>query len=598
MLLMARRTYTAALLCLVGTNAAPRTARAPDLLIRVGPNVLLTRNESAPRAETTIAASATDAGRLVAAAVTNDVAETGSEIYTSSDGGHLWQRLLLPSGGWTAGADPQVAFDLDGRAYFARLARKTDPNAGRGPAATHVYRSIDGGGSWSDPVALAPPAGSASFDRPVLVVDQSSSRFRGRVYVVVRAGDALALTAYRSTDGAVSFSAPVPAVPNEPAMVFGAVVLGDGTLLVPYLVVAADPALRAVRSSDGGESFSAPMTIAGGEARHDSAVARRTAAGVLSVAGMPSVAAGREPGTGRDVVYVLRMTERSGRARIVMYRSTDRGATWSEPREIAPHERGFQYQPSVAVNAAGVVAITWLDTRDATTEWTQRLYVTASTDGGRTFLPAKAVSSVASSPLASGNLAPIPAFVTTVPGRGRLAGTGTLGRFMTGGDYFGLTAGLDGAFHPIWADSRTGSYLPWTARIEVATVGAPSRLAGGGVPSAVKGVGMVVDRSVWDPERAVTTVWVRLHNLSRDTIHGPITVVLLAPDPRLSAAEVLNSANRISGADAVFDYSGALGDFGMLIPGGVTEAIPWEVRSPGPRPRFFLEAEVRGVVRR
>jgi hypothetical protein len=45
---------------------------------------------------------------------------------------------------------------------------------------------------------------------------------------------------------------------------------------------------------------------------------------------------------------------------------------------------------------------------------------------------------------------------------------GVARRWQFGGDYSGLAAGADGAFHIFWADSRTGLYQIWHRTMEVA----------------------------------------------------------------------------------------------------------------------------------
>ncbi len=65
--------------------------------------------------------------------------------------------------------------------------------------------------------------------------------------------------------------------------------------------------------------------------------------------------------------------------------------------------------------------------------------MTASRDGGATFLPAVRVSTETSCPSA--------------PGNGRVAES-----WAAGGDYGSLAAAPDGSFHVVWADSRGGHF--------------------------------------------------------------------------------------------------------------------------------------------
>jgi hypothetical protein len=103
------------------------------------------------------------------------------------------------------------------------------------------------------------------------------------------------------------------------------------------------------------------------------------------------------------------------------------------------------------VNDRGVLASTWYETaQDDAGEGCKRgcfdEYFSASVDGGVTFLPPVRVSSQRSYR------------------KWRLS---TENRFGNGGDYMGLTADATGAFHPFWADSRSGTFQIYTAVVKV-----------------------------------------------------------------------------------------------------------------------------------
>ena len=100
-----------------------------------------------------------------------------------------------------------------------------------------------------------------------------------------------------------------------------------------------------------------------------------------------------------------------------------------------PHVR----TPMLAVNSEGVVGVAWYDRRNDPEKMCQDVYFTASFDGAETFLPPRRISTETSCPNA--------------PGNGRAARS-----WPMGGDYSSLAAGPDGAFHLVWADSRTGHF--------------------------------------------------------------------------------------------------------------------------------------------
>jgi len=83
----------------------------------------------------------------------------------------------------------------------------------------------------------------------------------------------------------------------------------------------------------------------------------------------------------------------------MLSRSEDKGAHWSEPLPLSeqpPEGAGYHaFLPAVAVNKAGVVAVSWCDTRErdriGKPAWDVRLRVSA--DGGQTWQPSVRVTS-------------------------------------------------------------------------------------------------------------------------------------------------------------------------------------------------------------
>jgi hypothetical protein len=125
------------------------------------------------------------------------------------------------------------------------------------------------------------------------------------------------------------------------------------------------------------------------------------------------------------------------------------GESWSAPRVVSddasPPNRGNRpnnFMPTIAVNNSGVVGISWYDRRDNPDNLSYWVRFSASVDGGATWLPSLRVSTHA-------NLKKEDDF-----------------RF-NGGDTSGLTADVDGAFHPLWIDNRTGIHQMWTTTVTV-----------------------------------------------------------------------------------------------------------------------------------
>ena len=247
-----------------------------------------------------------------------------------------------------------------------------------------------------------------------------------------------------------------------------------------------------------------------------------------------------------------------------------------------------QFLPAIAVSDSGVVGVMWLDTRASADDDVYDVYFSTSLDGGRTFLPAVRVSSENSRPAGPGNVR---------PGLSRLRyrGDTLVMDFLSGysrwrdvGDYIGLTADAKGVFHPVWPDSRDGTFQLQTARIELLS-GAQSASA---VDTGTRPVGIVLDPSRFDVERRELVVSVRIRNTTADTLFPPIVATLTSVGDttlvRIGAMSpgdtvtIVNATNGQPGAGASFDFSRALGTLGYLAPGAVSGAVDFRLRVATP----------------
>ncbi|MGI8745325.1 MAG: hypothetical protein ACR2NN_22675 [Bryobacteraceae bacterium] len=143
-----------------------------------------------------------------------------------------------------------------------------------------------------------------------------------------------------------------------------------------------------------------------------------------------------------------------------------------------------QYQAQLAVNKNGVLAVTWFDTRAASDLGRYDEYFTAPVDSGVTFLKSARVSSKTSQMFGIGNMQIIPS-IWRHENLGRVSFTSPSTRWRSAGDYRGLAADTDGTFHPLWSDSRSGTFQIWTATIQVSTAAEPASIApdGGELPT-------------------------------------------------------------------------------------------------------------------
>ena len=293
----------------------------------------------------------------------------------------------------------------------------------------------------------APFVARQLVDRPFLVADGTDGRFRGRVYCIETLGGELAVC--RSRDEARTFDPPTRLVARGSAQgrVNGrGVVLSDGTLVVPYTVLtkANDQrrSLRIQRSDTGGESFLGEQSLRNYQA--DDPQPRLMGA-------IPSMEVGPANGAFKDRLYLVWSERTEARLHVMLMLSRDKGVNWSEPAAISDEAgvdgedeatRRYAFLPSVAVNRAGVVAVSWYDATLRGGTLRSHMRLRASLDGGITWLPSVRVTD----------------FVSRSDPE-------------TDESWVGHTAGLvadaSGAFHPLWVNNRTGVRQVFTAVVVV-----------------------------------------------------------------------------------------------------------------------------------
>jgi len=444
-------------------------ARANDR-IHIGPNVLVNDpEEDDVFVETSLAANPTEPSNLIVGALALNASYVQStegpgpspkgawltSVFTSFDGGETWRESPLAQlYDFDHTGDPWVAFGPEGTAYFATLVTDEQFIGSENASAIAIFRSEDGGATWSEPSLLPFGDPVASYDHVVLDVDRSDGPHRGSLYIGATAarrddnGWAIqAPTVIRSDDQARTF----PTIWREPqtnllggmqdlkVLPDGAVValFGDGARKLDKqggrVDFTAPRRTKAFISRDGGRSFSA-----GYIATFAQTVGQWDDAGVDRSDG---------PFAGR--MYYTWAQSMQGDTQGVNVLASDDGQMWSEPLRIAPkNQQTWVRVSAVAVNNAGVVGVLWHQRVDDTDPVEQYTNFAVSWDGGETFSAPVRVSDAPSYPESEAN--------------GMAAS-----RFPGGGDYVGLAASSDGAFHAAWGDARSGKFQIYAARIEV-----------------------------------------------------------------------------------------------------------------------------------
>jgi hypothetical protein len=368
--------------------------------------------------------------------------------YISSDGGASWQNGGLPPrpAAGPAGDDVTVAFDAHGRGYICATRSghgsnlsPANPDANR---AVYVWRTDDGGRSFSAPVTVVE---GQYCDHPWLATGGKTPAGRD-VYVAWGAsGSHTALDLARSSDGGLSFAQPrrILGEATVPSLVSAGPQLTAG----PHGLVCAvcdwttqrDPSgdmvgeVIAVCSTDAGRSFAAPVHLGS-----ESAVIALPG-GVRPNSG-PTVAVSPQG----DALYVAfpKHQPRATHSDIVVTASYDRGRTWSKAVTATPGDDVIYFQPNLAVDAAGRIAISAFALANGRVNEVLLL----SRPQELRFRP--------------------PLQVTTAPFDPRNPTTASRGKYGAWwiGDWQGIASSA-GALHLVWNDTRTGNLDLYAAAV-------------------------------------------------------------------------------------------------------------------------------------
>lgn len=568
--------------------------------ITVGANVQVSRSRSdQAHWEVLVAADPENPNHLLACTM---VAPKLSEqlytaaAYVSFDGGVSWQESLQINEGWQI-ADPACAYGPGGVAYLTVLVQGYAGDSAR--SRMLFFKSSDSGRTWSKPLELP------TIDREYLTVDNTTEKFRGRIYVhgtgVVRSIERepriiTGIDLFRSADGGNSFLGPIKVAATEPKHIVegmgNGVVLSDGTFVAitgeledednydhtrPYKAIGR---IIVVSSKDGGQTLLPPVTVSDWYTNFEHKI---------TSSALPVLAVDSTNGPFKDRLYAVWGDLRSGRKEAYLSFSSDKGKTWSAPTivnddtpraELADAPDNFM--PTVAVNSSGVVGVMWYDRRDNPDNLGYWPRFSASLDGGETFLPSVRLSEA---PMDLQN----PKQVTLTPhsiGGGARVGAGGNVQFWFGVDFMqfsgghtsGLAASPDGTFHPVWVDNRTGLAQLWTAPVTVAgkaILNGDEELAG--LADVTDKVELVFGRPAYDHAKHVVTVDAHVLNTSKQALAGPFMLRLVSLRSRVGVVEVANADNKCERAGAVWTLM-PKGDSPLLPAGERSEARKLEFR--------------------
>lgn len=350
----------------------------------------------------------------------------------SFDGGATWGESTLPfsicapnavldpftGAPFDRASDPWVSIGPDGTAYSVGLLATNTSVAGAGNNDTAVaaVSSTDGGKTWGNARLIKSDQGTSPFfeftqffnDKESVTADPVRA---GTAYVVwdrtvspSGSPDAnLKARAFRgpawfskTTDGGASWSTARPIFdPGQNRQTIGNEVVVDPRTGAVYdffdLFTTSGPKplgdhVGVIKSTDGGATWSGVTVVANQQDVGD--VDPNTGQFLRTGEGLPSAAV--DPATGQ--LYVTWTDARfTGGAfnQVVISTSTDGGASWSAPAVVSTSTTQPSFTPTVAVNSAGTVGVTFYDLRNLaagnTTTLPTDYWLKTSPPGGASF---------------------------------------------------------------------------------------------------------------------------------------------------------------------------------------------------------------------
>ncbi|GEM_PF-4624592 len=381
------------------------------------------------------------------------------------DAGVTWSdSLLVGTEIYPRASDPVMSYTADGDMLACILSLTTDQSI----SAIHVYRSSDGGSSWSEPVAAVDEANPFYFeDKQWINVDRTGSPYRDRVYIPwARFGSVSSDVMIVHSLSPSVYSAPTM-VSDHSSVQWATVTIGpDGTVFVAWISFWGS-AIMIDRSFDGGVNWGTDMTVtplmftSGG-----------INGGILTFA-YPAMEADISGGVFNGWLHVVYEEEaEDGNLDLYARRSNDQGVNWTQPVRINDDAVGNhidQFHPWLSVDESGILTACWFDRRLDPNNYEWDLYIAHSFDGGSSWTANRRVSEVSSSPsdaflsrgdeeFATLNL-PLPS-----AGMTRLAVVNPMAGLI--GEYTGLST-RGGVVQAVWTDTRNGNQDTYSARMTI-----------------------------------------------------------------------------------------------------------------------------------
>jgi hypothetical protein len=330
--------------------------------------------------EPTIAISPVDPNQIVICwrqfdSITSDFRQAGHAY--SHDAGRTWTfpGVLDPN---VFRSDPVLGTDPNGVFYFCSLDESLY---------AQMFRSLDGGVSWSAPVFMF------GGDKPWFTIDPTASVGRGNIYACWSMGDYTDTPFTRSRDGGQTFDGPY----SMQLTVFGTLTVDpNGTVYVGGLYYPYTPNSYTVitRSTDAKTAPTPTFSINWGFSL-GGALIGWTKLNPEGLLGQLWIASDHSSGPTRGYLYALCSVQPSSGLDpldVHFARSTDGGDTWSTPVRVNDDPSGtgaWQWFGTMSVAPNGRIDVVWNDTRNdphsPSNPTYSELYYAYSTNAGQTW---------------------------------------------------------------------------------------------------------------------------------------------------------------------------------------------------------------------
>jgi hypothetical protein len=354
--------------------------------------------------EPQVSVSPFTSSNLVATWQQNVWSTGGSQVIgmaASFDGGNSWSLSnaaffsrcaggsVANAGNYARARNAWVSFTPSGVAYALALGFTGTALATGSSSAMLVSRSLDGGSNWSLPIALIQDGAGFFNDKGSITADPNNNSFVYAVWDRLSSPTSgmsyFSLTANGSSTWSVPTSIYTPGANNQ---TFNNIILvtATSTLLALFneidtVAATASSHLKLMQSTDHGTTWSIPVAVSdidavgttdpnNGNAVSDGALGFSAALGPTGV------------------LYVVwqdaRFSSDGMHDAIAFSSSSDGGATWSDVVAVNGDTSVQAFTPTVNVSAAGVIAVTYYDLRNAHYSTSQLLadaWIVTSSDG-------------------------------------------------------------------------------------------------------------------------------------------------------------------------------------------------------------------------